>query len=78
MGNKGKELNWEHVYDLKDIAYHLKKESKRRITELGYKFDLFFNDNDLLKANNFEYINDTRSQFKLNLDKTKIYENTIN
>ncbi len=74
INNKGKKLSWEYVYDIKDIASHVKQSSINIITDLEYKFDLSNNENGLLKANNYEYINNVKNEFKLNMEKTKIYE----
>lgn len=72
INNKGQKLTWLYTYDLKDIASHFNVKKPNTINEIEYQFHLYANEENLLQATSFEYIDKEKKEFKLNMDLTKI------
>jgi hypothetical protein len=72
INNKGQKLTWLYAYDLKDIASHFNVKKPNTINEIEYQFHLYANEENLLQATSFEYIDKEKKEFKLNMGLTKI------
>ncbi|PKH50347.1 hypothetical protein CXF68_06370 [Tenacibaculum sp. Bg11-29] len=66
LNNKGKTLTWHYLYDIHDIANHLKKLTPNSTHEIDYKFHLTTKEENLLNATSFEFINNKKEEIKLN------------
>lgn len=72
INNQGQQLTWLYAYDLKDLASYFNTKESTTINEIEYQFHLYANEEGLLQATTFEYINKVKKEIKLNMDLTSI------
>ena len=69
---KGEQVSWDYNFDRNALLKLIAKEAITEIKTIDYSFDLFFDEQELLRATSFEYINGKKYEFEVDASLVKM------